>query len=224
MRFPGKRKNKYYFPVTERDRISFVPTKTEPSSLYILGIDQLLVDIEAHVEESHLQRWGIPKGQSVPLDDTQVESIYEMLKREGRIQGEFSGGSIGNTLHNYAVLTDERACLLGAITRHMTVGDYAFHYIRSTSARVDLNHLYPIDGPMGRAFCFVTPDGERTFGISRGIMDQLPPEAVSEDVVQNASALCLQPICCATQVHLFIRPRLKQWILHVLLKFRWCFL
>ncbi len=191
MRFPGKRKNKHYFPVTERDRISFAATEAEPYPLYILGIDQLLVDIEAEVEERHLQEWGLVKGQSIPLDEGRVENLYETLKREGRIRGEFSGGSIGNTLHNYAVLADERACLLGAITRHMTVGDYAFHYIRSTSARVDLNHLHPCDGPMGRAFCFVTPDGERTFGISRGIMDHLPPEAVPEELVQKAAALVL---------------------------------
>lgn len=209
MRFPGKRKNKHYFPVTERDRVSFVPTEAEPSSLYILGIDQLLVDIEAHVEEYHLQEWGLPKSQSIPLDDARVEALYETLKREGRIRGEFSGGSIGNTLHNYAVLADERACLLGAITRQMTVGDYAFHYIRSTSARVDLNHLYPCDGPMGRAFCFVTPDGERTFGISRGIMDQLPPEAVPEELVRNASALVLTAYLLRDETTPIFRATLK---------------
>ncbi len=191
MRFPGKRKNKHYFPVTERDRITFAPDPGDASPIYIVGIDQLLVDIEARVEEAELEALGLSKGQSMLLDDATVDRLYTRLKQEGRVAGEFSGGSIGNTLHNYSVLADDRSCLLGTITHHITVGDYAFHYIRSTSARVDLNHLHPCTGPMGRAFCFVTPDGERSFGISRGIMDELPPEAVPMTLIQDAAALVI---------------------------------
>ncbi|MBU1244455.1 inosine/guanosine kinase [Myxococcota bacterium] len=191
MRFPGKRKNKHYFPVTERDRITFMATPSEANPIYIVGIDQLLVDIEAHVDDSGLEELGLAKGQSMLLDDATVDKLYTHLKQEGHVAGEFSGGSIGNTLHNYSVLADDRSCLLGTITHHITVGDYAFHYIRSTSARVDLNHLHPCAGPMGRAFCFVTPDGERSFGISRGIMDELPPEAVPMTLIQDAAALVI---------------------------------
>ncbi len=191
MKFPGKRKNKHYFPVSERDRQSFATLSGDEGSRYIVGIDQLLVDIEAHLEESQLAEMGIVKGQSVILDEGIVEDLYRRLKEGGQVVGEFSGGSVGNTLHNYSVLADDLSCLLGSITNRITVGDYAFHYIRSTSARVNLNHLHPHDGPMGRAFCFVTPDGERSFGISRGIMDEYPPEAVPEDLLGSACALVL---------------------------------
>ena len=191
MKFPGKRKNKHYFPVTERDRLDFAAAPSETNPIYIVGIDQLLVDIEAHVEDAELETLGLAKGQSMLLDDTTVDQLYTRLKHDGRVTGEFSGGSIGNTLHNYSVLADDRSCLLGTITGHITVGDYAFHYIRSTSARVDLNHLHPCAGPMGRAFCFVTPDGERSFGISRGIMDELPAEAVPLTMIQESAALVI---------------------------------
>lgn len=190
MRFPGKRKSKHYFPVSDPGRPSFQDAPDE-APVYVVGIDQLLVDVEARVEDADLEALGVPKGQSVLLDDELVDRLYHRFKAEGRVVGEFAGGSVGNTLHNYSVLADDQSYLLGTINSHIIVGDYAFHYIRNTSSRVSLGHLHPVSGPMGRAFCFVTPDGERSFGISRGIMDELPPEAVPGPLVADASALVL---------------------------------
>jgi inosine kinase len=190
MKFPGRRKSKHYFPVSDRGATPFVEDPDDVP-VYVLGIDQLLVDVSARVDESLLRDLAIPKGQSVLLDERLVEPLYRRLKAEGRVAGEFAGGSVGNTIHNYSVLADDLSYLLGAINAQITVGDYAFHYVRNTSSRVALSHLHPVDGPMGRAFCFVTPDGERSFGVSRGIMDDLPPEAVPEALIGGASALVL---------------------------------
>lgn len=190
MKFPGSRKSKHYFPATDRGRVSFKESAVD-SPVYIVGIDQLLVDIEARVVGSELESLGLVKGHSALLDEASIENLYQMLKEEQRIEGEFAGGSIGNTIHNYSVLADDHSVLLGTICRQMTVGDYAFHYVRNTSSRVDLNHLYTVDGAMGRAICFITEDGERTFAIGRGIMDELPEEAIDESVIAGSSALVL---------------------------------
>ncbi len=190
MRFPGKRKSKHYFPVADRGLVSFAED-AEAKDVYIVGIGQLLVDIEAHVDASWLERLGVAAGQSEVLDDDWVDKVYAELKAEDLVVGEYAGGSVGNTLHNFSVLADNRSFLLGAITRHITVNDYAFHYIRHTSARVGLNHLAPRDGPMGRAVCLVTADGERSFGISRGVMDDLPASAIPEELVAGGAALVL---------------------------------
>ena len=190
MRFPGRRKSKHYFPVSERGRNSFEAAEVA-APVYIVGIDQLLVDIEAKADEGLLREAGIDKGQSVLLDDATIDAIYERLKGSDRITGEFAGGSIGNTLHNYSVLADDQSILLGTITHRMSVGDYAFNYVRNTSSRVSLAHLHPCPGPMGRAICFITPDGERSFGVSRGIMDDLPESAIPDELVAGASALVL---------------------------------
>lgn len=190
MRFPGKRKSKHYFPVSERGRVSF-QDGVEDAPVYVVGIDQLLVDIEASVNETDLAELGITKGESVLLDHVDVDALYRKLKEQGCVVGEFAGGSVGNTIHNYSVLADDQSFLIGAINSQITVGDYAFHYIRHTSSRVNLAALQPIPGPMGRAFCFVTPDGERSFGINRGIMDLLSPNAIPESLIQGASALVL---------------------------------
>ena len=191
MKFPGKRKNKHYFPVTEKGRESADPHFLQTEPFHLAGIDQLLVDIECSVEPEFLLRHQLKKGESQILDDQAAEAIYRELKAKGKILGEYAGGSVGNTLHNYSVLSDERSVALGAITRNITVGDYAFKYIRNTSAKVDLSYLQPSDNPMGRAMCFVTPDGERTFGISKGCMNDLTPDFIPGEVIEKASALLI---------------------------------
>ncbi|HBA59867.1 MAG TPA: inosine/guanosine kinase [Elusimicrobia bacterium] len=191
MKFPGKRKNKHYFPVTDKGRESADPHSLQTEPFYVAGIDQLLVDIECRVGPEFLAAHGLKKGESQIMNDAEAETAYRQLKAEGKVQGEYAGGSVGNTLHNYSVLSDERSVTLGAITKDITVGDYAFKYIRNTSSKVDLSWLQPSANPMGRAMCFVTPDGERTFGISKGCMNDLSPDFIPEDVIAKASALLI---------------------------------
>lgn len=187
MKFPGKRKTKHYFPVTESGRIPFDTDFSERSSVYIVGIDQLIVDIEAHVSYEFLDKYGIKKGESSVLDDKIVEEIYRELKENKFIIGEYAGGAIGNTLHNFSVLSDSRSVVLGAISKNISVGDYAFKYICTTNSFVDFSYLKPVDGAMGRALCLLTPDKERSFLIGKGIMNELSPDYIPEEIIRSAS-------------------------------------
>lgn len=191
MKFPGKRKTKHYFPVTESGRISFDADLAENSSVYIVGIDQLIVDIEARIEYEFLEKFNIKKGESVVLQDDIVEAIYSELKATNAIIGEYAGGAIGNTLHNYSTLTDTRSIALGAISKNISVGDYAFKYICTTNSFVDFTFLKPVEGPMGRALCLLTPDYERSFAIGKGIMNELSEDYIPEDVIKKSSLLLL---------------------------------
>ena len=191
MKFPGRRKNKHYFPINEKDRINIDHNFAGDESYHVVGIDQLLVDIECHVTEEFLAQYNLSKGQSQLIDFRLCDEIYQILKRERKITGEFAGGTVGNTLHNFCTLSDERAVLLGAISKNITVGDYSFRYISSTSSKVDLNHLQPCDSPMGRAMCFITPDGERTFGISKGCMNELSEEFIPSQIIEKSCALLI---------------------------------
>ena len=141
------------------------------------------------MEDDYLLEKNIPKGESVILEDTLVEVIYQHAKENSLIKGEYAGGAVGNTLHNYSVLSDSRSVALGTICENIKVGDYAFNYISNTSSKVDFNHLQPCDGHMGRAICFITPDKERTFGIGKGIMNNLEEAYIPEDVIKDSSAL-----------------------------------
>ncbi|GIU53604.1 inosine/guanosine kinase [Shewanella sp. KT0246] len=192
MKFPGQRKSKHYFPVNNRDPLLAQLTQQEQSvSTYICGIDQTLVDIEAKVEDELLSRYGLPKGNSTLIDDQQAHELYHELKSNEMISDEFAGGTIGNTVHNYSILADDRSVLFGVMSQNIMVGSYAYRYLCNTSSKVDLNYLQPVDGPIGRCFTLISEDGERTFAISKGSMDKLTPEYIDQEVVQKSSALVI---------------------------------
>lgn len=191
MKFPGRRKSKHYFPQSEKARLAFDQVGPGQNASFIMGLCQLLVDIEANVTEELLSRYKIKKGESLVLPDNVVEELYNELKEKNLIEGEYAGGAVGNTLHNYCILSDCQSILLGSITETIRVGDYAFKYICNTHSSVNLDYLRPCPGPMGRALCLVTPDFDRTFVISRGIMDDFESEDVPVHLLAKSSALLI---------------------------------
>lgn len=192
MKFPGQRKSKHYFPVKSRDPLlAQLTLQPQHISTHVSGIDQTLVDIEAKVEDELLRRYELPKGNSTLIDDTKAHQLYNELKQCNMISDEFAGGTIGNTVHNYSILADDRSVLFGVMSNNIEVGSYAYRYLCNTSSKVDLNYLQPVDGPIGRCFTLISECGERTFAISKGSMDKLTPEFINKAIVQDSSALVL---------------------------------
>lgn len=191
MKFPGRRKTKHYFPVTEKGRLSISEDPESAKDVYIVGIDQLLVDIEIEVSDEFLSQHDFKKGESFIIDDDLCEKIYQECSEKNLIRGEYPGGAVGNTLHNYSVLSESSCYALGAINKNIVVGDYAFGYLSKTSGLVDMSHLMPSEKSMGRALCFITPDLERTFAISKGCMNEYSTDYLPEDIIANASALLI---------------------------------
>lgn len=192
MKFPGKRKSKHYFPVSARDPLlQIAQPEQEVSGSWIVGIDQTLVDIEANVDDDFVARYGLSSGHSLVITDDVAEALYAELTRENLITHQFAGGTIGNTLHNYSVLADDRSVLLGVMCRNVQIGSYAYRYLCNTSSRTDLNYLQGVDGAIGRCFTLIAENGERTFAISPGLMNQLKKESIPEEVIAGASALVL---------------------------------
>lgn len=192
MKFPGKRKSKHYFPVSARDPLlQITQPEQEVSGSWIVGIDQTLVDIEANVDDDFVARYGLSSGHSLVIADDVAEALYAELTRENLITHQFAGGTIGNTLHNYSVLADDRSVLLGVMCRNVQIGSYAYRYLCNTSSRTDLNYLQGVDGAIGRCFTLIGENGERTFAISPGLMNQLKKESIPEEVIAGASALVL---------------------------------
>jgi len=192
MKFPGQRKSKHYFPVNNRDpllaKLNTLPQRTPT---YISGIDQTLVDIEAKVSEQLLERYQLPKGNSTLINDQMAHALYSELKEQKMISDEFAGGTIGNTVHNYSILADDKSVLFGVMSNNFKVGSYAYRYLCNTSSKVDLNYLQPVSGSIGRCFTLISECGERTFAISKGAMDELTPEYIDKDVIQGSAALVL---------------------------------
>lgn len=191
MKFPGKRKSKHYFPVNARDPLLQAIQQEQEEGSWVVGIDQTLVDIEAKVDDAFLQRYGLSAGHSLVIDDATAEALYNELMREQLISHQFAGGTIGNTLHNYSVLADDRSVLLGVMCNNIQIGGYAYRYLCNTSSRMDLNFLQGVDGAIGRCFTLIGEYGERTFAISPGQMNRLQAESIPEEVIAGASALVL---------------------------------
>jgi len=187
MKFPGKRKSKHFFPVQESGRMKITEDISDLGAVYIVGLEQLLVDIEANVPFDFLQQYGIKRGESEVFSDEKFEEIYLELKKNKMLIGEFPGGAIGNTLHNFSTLSDSKSVAFGAISSPIYVGDYAYKYITNTHSLVDMSHLHPCQGPIGRALCLLTPDKERSFVLGKGVMNDLDESSISEEVIKNAS-------------------------------------
>lgn len=189
MRFPGRRKHKHYFPVEQKDPVSNkLNTDVQLKHPYVVGIDQTIVDIEADIDQSLLDKFNLREGQSQLVEPELAESLYEHLVANNLISNQHAGGTIGNTLHNYSVLADDRSVLYGVMSKNIQVGNYAYRYLCNTSSKVDLQQLQPVDGAIGRAFTLITETGERTFAIDSGVMNKLTPDFINEDLIKHASA------------------------------------
>jgi inosine kinase len=200
MKFPGRRQHKHYFPVENKNPLSEkINTETKLECSYIVGIDQILVDIEAKVGDEFLQEFSLKRGMSQVIPDEVTHRLYQRLKDEELVNYEFAGGTIGNTMHNYSVLADDRSVLLGVMSENIQVGGYAYRFISNTSSRVDLNYLQPVDGPIGRCFTLIDNTGERTFAINAGLINKLKPESINESLIGNAAALVISSYLMRTE-------------------------
>lgn len=191
MKFPGRRKIKHYFPVNTNNRFDLESSVFGHINTTVCGIDQNLVDITARVDDALLRDFGLTRGASQWLENDQANRLYALLNDQQLIEDQFAGGTIGNTLHNYSILADDRSVQFGVMSENIQVGDYAYRYLCNTSSKVDLTYLQPVNGPIGRCFALITEDGERTFGISPGLMNELSADYIEEQVIAKASALIL---------------------------------
>lgn len=200
MKFPGRRKHKHYFPIQEKNLLDEKNEQIQLlQSCHIVGIDQVLVDIEAKVEDSFLDKYGLQRAMSQIISDALTDDLYEELKSRDLINYEHAGGTIGNTLHNYSVLADAHSVLLGVMSENIRIGNYAYRYISNTSSRVNLNYLQPVDGPIGRCFTLIDSSGERTFAISPGHTNRLHPDNINDEIIKTSSALLISSYLMRTQ-------------------------
>ncbi|MDN3490725.1 MULTISPECIES: inosine/guanosine kinase [unclassified Pseudoalteromonas] len=200
MKFPGRRRHKHYFPVEAKDPLTNQLNATERlHRSYITGIDQIVVDIEAKVDQAFLDEFQLRRGMSQVIDNDITNALYDRLKLNDMVDYEFAGGTVGNTMHNYSVLADDRSVLLGVMSENIKIGSYAYRFLCNNSSRVDLDYLQPVDGPIGRCFTLIDETGERTFAISAGLMNYLKPESIDKELIEGSSALVISAYLMRTQ-------------------------
>jgi inosine kinase len=188
VRFPGQRIAKHYFPVTGKaGRVE--PDEGVSAGWKLVGLDQVLVDMEVRTPEGFAEEMGIVRGESVQLAEPEFQRLVDEIDRRGFRCRYAAGGTVANTLNNYVHLSGERAVLLGAIQGAISPHDPAFHYVAQTPPAVDLTHLRAVDGLVGTAVTFIFPDGERSFAVAPGVSNELSSEDVPSQVVRSAGAV-----------------------------------
>jgi len=185
MDFPGQRITKHYFPVTHDAPV--VEAKPHPG-WYVVGLDQLIVDMEVRAPASFASDLGLVAGESVVLNDDAFRQLVARIKGEGFACCFAPGGTVANTLNNYAHLSGEPAVLLGAIPELLRPQDAAFHYVAQTPKAVRLDHLIALPGNIGTAITFVGPDGDRSFAVAPGNSNSYTDVHIPTEVVAGATA------------------------------------
>jgi inosine kinase len=198
LRFPGNRNPNHYFPVTEKATRVDAADGAAERPWYIVGLDEVLVDIEVTGPTELARSLGLVPGESVQLSDAEYRRLQSRLDAGGHKRIVAAGGTVANTLNNYTYLSGEAAVLLGAIESSIRPGTPAFAYVAQTPAAVDLSHIVPVDGSTGTAITFVGSDGERSFGVAPGVSGAYPAEAMPAEIVRHAavaltSLYCLRP-------------------------------
>ena len=183
---PGRRKSKHYFPVSERGRVSFQERRGRA------GLRRR--HRPAAGRHRGARRRGAARRRSASPRASRCCSTTPTVDRglpaSSRPTGAWwasspAARSATRCTTTRCSPTTSRSCSGPSPARSRSATTPSTTC--ATPARASTSsHLHPIDGPMGRAICFVTPDGERSFGISRGIMDELPREAIPRPLDQPA--------------------------------------
>lgn len=189
MRFPGQRIAKHYFPVTPRAHCLDHDDAGRAHDWTLVGLDQVLVDMEVATSEAFAAQAGVKPGESLVLPAEEHLALVRLIQKEGFPCCFAAGGTVANTLNNYGHLSGESAVLLGTLPESIRPGGRAFHYVAQTPKIVDLGHLRTGEGPVGTTITFVFPDGERSFVVSPGVANNYGPEDLPVDVVRQASAV-----------------------------------
>jgi sugar/nucleoside kinase (ribokinase family) len=151
----------------------------------LLGISNAIVDILAHVDEAFLEKIGAPRGSMTLIDEHKAREIYSMMGPAT----EMSGGSVANTVANFASLGG-RAAYIGRVKADQ-LGDIFVHDMRSLGVDVRLEPAR--DGlPTARSHILITPDGQRTMQTYLGACTELGVADVTPETVGAPAILLVE--------------------------------
>ena len=151
----------------------------------LLGISNAIVDILAHIDEEFLAKVGAPRGSMTLIDEARAHDIYSMMGPAT----EMSGGSVANTVANFAGLGG-RAAYIGRVSADQ-LGEIFVHDMRALGVDV---RVAPVAGgaPTARSHILITPDGQRTMQTYLGACTELSVSDVTEQTVGRPQVVLLE--------------------------------
>lgn len=151
----------------------------------LLGISNAVVDILAHVDEAFLTAVGAPRGSMTLIDEVRAHEIYGMMGPAT----EMSGGSVANTVANFASLGG-RAAYIGRVKADQ-LGEIFVHDMRALGVDVRVAPV-PVGSPTARSHILITPDGQRTMQTYLGACTELGVADISEHTVGSPDVVLLE--------------------------------
>lgn len=189
MRFPGQRNPKHYFPVTRKQKRVDPALEAEHPGWYLVGLDQVLVDMEVRAPLRFIVEAGLTPGESNRLGEARFRELLARIEGAGLRFRYAPGGTVANSLCNYTFLSGEPAYLLGTIEDCIRPHGPAWSYVAQTPRALSLEHLTPVPGSVGTAITLICENGDRTFAVAPGVSTLYGPEHLPVDVLQKAAAV-----------------------------------
>lgn len=151
----------------------------------LLGISNAIVDVLAHVDEAFLAKIGAPRGSMTLIDEEKAAEIYAMMGPAT----EMSGGSVANTVANFASLGG-RAAYIGRVKADQLGGIFV-HDMRALGVDV---RLEPAKNglPTARSHILITPDGQRTMQTYLGACTELGVADITRQTVGAPDIVLLE--------------------------------
>ncbi|MEX2495931.1 MAG: adenosine kinase [Woeseia sp.] len=151
----------------------------------LLGISNAIVDVLAQVDDKFLQEIGVPRGSMTLIDEERARQIYDAMGPAT----EMSGGSVANTIANFASLGGS-AAYIGRV-KDDQFGDIFVHDMRALGVDVRLVPS-PEGAETARSYILITPDGQRTMQTYLGACTELSLSDVTESTVGQPGVLLLE--------------------------------
>ncbi|MEM1381538.1 MAG: adenosine kinase [Pseudomonadota bacterium] len=155
------------------------------SEVQVAALGNAIVDVLAEVDDSFLEKHGIPRGGMILIDTEKAEEITAAFGETKVV----AGGSAGNTM----------ACMtsFGGTARFIgSVADDELGNAYRSSMR-DTGVLFDTPAktsgmPTGRCLISVTPDAERSMATYLGVAGDILIEDLQEGDVENAQVFFIE--------------------------------
>ncbi len=153
--------------------------------LDVLAIGNAIVDVIADCDDAFLATEGLTKGMMRLIDADEATRLYDHMGPARQI----SGGSAGNTAAGVAALGG-KAGFIGQVAPDQ-LGEFYRHDLTATGVEFT-TPAADLGEPTARSMVLVTPDAHRTMNTFLGAAQLLPPAALDEKQIADASILYLE--------------------------------
>lgn len=145
----------------------------------VLGLGNALVDLLIQMkDDSLIEELNLPKGSMTLIDADQSAKISSLI--ENMDVAKVSGGSAANTIHGIARL-GVSCGYIGKVNK-----DEIGNFFRDDLIQAGIDaKLLKGNTDSGRAYTFISPDGERTFATYLGAAVEMSAEELTDEAFQD---------------------------------------